>query len=58
MTSNWVYAKDGRQPRTAMGIKPDGTLVLYAVDGRQTGYSSGLSQMDLAQELLSQGCSR
>ena len=55
-TSNWVYAKDGRQPRTAMGIKPDGTLVLYAVDGRQTGYSSGLSQMDLAQELLSQGC--
>ena len=55
-SSSWVYAGDGRQPRTALGIKPDGTLVLYAVDGRQTGYSSGLSQRDLADELLGQGC--
>ena len=55
-SSDWVYASDGRQPRTALGIKPDGTLVLYAVDGRQTGYSSGLSQKDLADELLRQGC--
>lgn len=55
-TSNWVYRSDGRQPRTAMGIKPDGTLVFYAVDGRQSGYSAGLSQVNLAEELLSQGC--
>ncbi len=55
-TSTWVYAKDGRQPRTGLGLKPDGTLVLYAVDGRQSAHSVGLSQLDLAQELLSQGC--
>ena len=55
-SSKWTYNSDGRQPRTAMGIKPDGTLVLYAVDGRQSGYSSGLSQRDLALELLAQGC--
>ena len=55
-SANWTYAKDGRQPRTAMGIKADGTVVLYAVDGRQSGYSSGLSQADLADELLAQGC--
>lgn len=33
-----------------------GTLVLYAVDGRRSGYSGGLSQLDLAEEMLSQGC--
>lgn len=52
----WAYHSDGRQPRSALGIKPDGTMVLYAVDGRQSGYSVGLSQYDLAAELLSQGC--
>ncbi len=55
-SSSWVYAKDGRQPRTAMGLKADGTVVLYAVDGRQSGYSIGLSQVNLADELLRQGC--
>ena len=55
-SESWVYASDGRQPRSALGIKADGTLVLYAVDGRQSGYSVGLSQRDLANELLSQGC--
>ncbi len=55
-SSNWVYAKDGRQPRTALGIKADGTLVVYAVDGRKAGHSVGLTQANLADELLSQGC--
>lgn len=54
--STWAYNNDGRQPRTAMGLKPDGTLVLYAVDGRRAGYSHGLTQMDLADELRRQGC--
>lgn len=56
-SSGWVYRSDGRQPRSALGVKPDGTMVLYAVDGRQSGYSVGLSQYDLAAELLNQGCS-
>lgn len=55
-SSGWVYAKDGRQPRTAMGIRADGTVIFYAVDGRQSGYSVGLSQYNLADELLRQGC--
>jgi exopolysaccharide biosynthesis protein len=55
-TSSWTYMKDGRAPRTALGVKEDGTLLLYAVDGRQSGYSMGLSQLDLAQEMLAQGC--
>ena len=55
-SSQWVYGKDGRNPRTALGVKADGTLVLYEVDGRQSGYSGGLSEKDLADELLQQGC--
>lgn len=55
-SAGWTYTKTGRAPRTALGVKADGTLVVYAVDGRQSGYSMGLSQMDLAQELLAQGC--
>lgn len=55
-SAGWTYASDGRNPRTALGVKADGTLVLYAVDGRQSGYSAGLSQKDLAEELLDRGC--
>lgn len=55
-SSQWVYGKDGRNPRTALGVKADGTLILYEVDGRQSGYSGGLSEKDLADELLQQGC--
>ena len=55
-SSQWVYGKDGRNPRTALGVKADGTVVLYEVDGRQSGYSGGLSEKDLADELLQQGC--
>ncbi len=55
-SSNWTYAKDGRNPRTALGVKDDGAVLIYAVDGRKEGYSSGLSQADLADELLRQGC--
>ncbi|MDE6108031.1 MAG: phosphodiester glycosidase family protein, partial [Oscillospiraceae bacterium] len=54
-SSTWTYHNDGRQPRTAMGLKPDGTLILYAVDGRRAGYSHGLTQMDLTTELQRQG---
>lgn len=43
-------------PRTAIGIKADGTVVLYQVDGRQSGYSTGLSLQDVAKELLALGC--
>lgn len=55
-SSQWVYGRDGRNPRTALGVKADGTLVMYEVDGRQSGYSGGLSEKDLADELLQQGC--
>lgn len=46
----------GTAPRTAVGIKADGNIVFYTVDGRQTGHSKGVSLKDLAQRLAELGC--
>ncbi len=54
--SRWLHVREGRAPRTAMGVRADGSVVLYVVDGRRKGVSGGLSQEDLALELLAQGC--
>lgn len=55
-SAQWTYTTSGRAPRTALGVKADGTLLVYAADGRQSGYSMGLSEADLAQEMQAQGC--
>jgi hypothetical protein len=36
-----------RHPRTAIGWRADGTLLLVVVDGRQPGYSAGMSLPEL-----------
>lgn len=43
-------------PRSALGIKPDGTLAFFEMDGRQSGYSAGLSLADTAKFLKDMGC--
>jgi hypothetical protein len=43
-------------PRTAIGIKPDGSLVFYTVDGRLSGYSKGATLTQIANRLLELGC--
>ena len=43
-------------PRTCVGIKSDGGLVLYAVDGRQSSVSKGMNAVDAAKYLMSLGC--
>lgn len=45
-----------KQPRTAVGIKADGTVVLMVADGRQSPYSSGYSLYDLACKMKEAGC--
>ena len=45
----------GDDPRTAVGQRADGGIVLLVVDGRQRG-SVGMTNAELAQELLRQGC--
>lgn len=52
-----VEADDERvSPRTAVGIRKNGSIVFYTVDGRQAGYSVGMKVPELAQRLIELGC--
>jgi Phosphodiester glycosidase/FlgD Ig-like domain len=44
-----------RHPRTAVGQRADGRIVLVAVDGRQPGYSTGMTNFELAQTMVRLG---
>ena len=46
----------GPDPRTAIGQRPDGRIVLIATDGRRRGWSVGIRNWDLALMLLHYGC--
>ncbi len=46
----------GAAPRTAIGIKKDGSIVLYTIDGRQAGYSYGVQLRTLAKRMKELGC--
>ncbi len=47
-----------RHPRTAVGQLADGRILLVAVDGRQSGYSVGMTNFELAQALVKLGAVR
>lgn len=42
-------------PRTVIGTKADGSVVLFEVDGRQPGFSEGLSYIELGEMLKELG---
>jgi hypothetical protein len=44
-----------RNPRSAVGQRADGRIVLVVVDGRQPGYSVGMTNFELAQTLVRLG---
>ena len=43
-------------PRTAIGIREDGSILLYTADGRQSGYAIGLTLQEAAVRLKELGC--
>jgi len=50
-------ASEVRHPRTALGLdRAARVLILAAVDGRQPGYSEGMSTRELAELMLELGC--
>lgn len=54
---NTANATDSaRHPRTAFGIKADGSLIFYTVDGRQSGYSVGSTLKNLGYRMIELGC--
>ncbi|WP_298018075.1 S-layer homology domain-containing protein [uncultured Dysosmobacter sp.] len=46
----------GAAPRTAVGQRPDGTLLFYTIDGRKSGHSIGATMTQVAQRLMELGC--
>lgn len=51
-----VTATGSVNPRTAMGIKADGSIVMFELDGRQASVSKGLSLSALAYAMIDIGC--
>lgn len=45
-----------RAPRSAAGLTEAGELVIYSVDGRQAGYSYGLTRAELGARMAELGC--
>ena len=43
-------------PRTAVGIKANGDVIFYTIDGRQSGHSVGATIQMVAQRLVELGC--
>ena len=43
-------------PRTAVGIKPNGDVIFYTIDGRLSGHSVGATIRMVAQRLVELGC--
>ena len=54
-SSSWDPAIKSVNPRSALGIKADGTVVYYTIDGRSR-LSRGLTLQQLAEEMLRRGC--
>ena len=51
----WNSSIARSNPRTALGIKRDGSVVYYVMDGRSS-YSSGATLEELAEDMLDMGC--
>lgn len=54
--SLWDKEISAKNPRTAVGVKADGTVISYVVDGRESDNSAGLTLQSLAEEMLARGC--
>ncbi len=51
-----VTSGTAANPRTALGIKEDGSIMLFELDGRQASVSKGLGLYDLADAMIELGC--
>lgn len=54
--TSWFSFNEGVHPRTLVGWRSDGTLVLYVADGRQSGYAEGLTLRMAAEEMIRRAC--
>jgi flagellar hook assembly protein FlgD len=50
-----TYHLNRRHPRTAIGQRTDGRIIMLVVDGRRPGYSAGMTNFELAQTMIRLG---
>jgi flagellar hook assembly protein FlgD len=50
-----TYHLNRRHPRTAVGQRADGRIIMLVVDGRRPGYSAGMTNFELAQAMIKLG---
>ncbi len=50
------HTDTNRAPRSVIGVKEDGTLVLMMNDGRMSPYSAGFTTHEMAEMMLDLGC--
>lgn len=56
-SAGWDKAiSEAAHPRTAFGVKPDGSFAALVIDGRRSAYSVGAVMYELARELRDMGC--
>ena len=55
-SDSWTKSLMPRAPRTAFGVRYDGVVICYIVDGRNSTHSVGLTLVELAEEMERQGC--
>lgn len=46
----------GVNPRTAVGVRQDGSVIFYTIDGRRSGHSIGASMDQVARRMIELGC--
>jgi exopolysaccharide biosynthesis protein len=56
LDSATASSAQSQEPRTAVGVKADGSVVFYTIDGREYGYSVGATVKQVAKRLLELGC--
>ena len=54
-SSGWSTALTPRAPRTAFGVRSDGSVISFVVDGRNSEHSVGMTLEELADEMIRQG---
>jgi exopolysaccharide biosynthesis protein len=54
--AGWDKAIEKKNPRTALGVTADGTVITFVADGREVDNAAGLTLMSLAEEMLARGC--
>ncbi len=51
----WAGTLGNRDPRTVIGIKTDGKIIMLVADGRQPGYSEGMTGKEMGEYLVKLG---